>query len=425
MQKTEEELAKENAALRKQIRRLELEVQNAKLRDRVDRLNTQIETAAAPTNAEIAAQPKANVNTKVWTGSAAKISPAAANAYAADLPVKEPPKGVAVGASGFYTWLDGSYQRINLPNYGLGFMHADIGAATVSGPIHSFDAHAAGYGIAGGVGYLLPYAPTSPWFGSDMRVEVAGSYINATATQTAGASITAPGPGSDTGVVLLNGQASTLLGCLTPSICQTNAALHTDYSSWQVGGRLASDYRFGLVTLTPSLGLFAGSSKNDQTFAESLTVLGGPITLFYNASTALRWTDLGGRLGLDGKLAVHPWVTLGLGGWVGWAGRWTDFNGTDRWNSATPPPAFGSSVTASDTTTAFLANLEASVTVTPTPHWTGRAFVGLNYDDSVPGISTPTASGQAFAPTSVTRAGIVYAKETSWYAGGGVAYRFY
>jgi hypothetical protein len=212
-------------------------------------------------------------------------------------------------------------------------------------------------------------------------------------------------------------------------MCQTAASLHTDYSSWQVSGRLASDYRFGLVTLTPSLGLFGGSTHNDQTFVQtSQQIIGGgafPASA-YSAATALRWTDLGGRLGLDGKVAVHPWVTLGLGGWVGWAGRWTDFTGSDSASLAPGGLTYGSSLVLSDTTTAFLANLEASVTVTPNPNWTARAFIGLNYDDSVPGFSTPTwtttLGGGGLA--SVSPAAIVYAKETSYYAGGGITYNF-
>jgi hypothetical protein len=220
--------------------------------------------------------------------------------------------------------------------------------------------------------------------------------------------------------------AKPLPGCQTPFICQTSASLHTSYSNWQVGGRLASDYRFGLVTLTPSLGLFGGSTHNDQTLNETLQFSLAPGQFLYSAVTSLHWTDLGGRFGLDGKFAVHPWVTLGLGGWVGWAGRWTDFTGADIFAVSTSPnPIAFSAVIGSDTTTAFLANLEANVTITPSPRWSARAFAGLNYDDSVPAISTPRATGSGFAPTSVTQAGIVYAKETSYYAGGGLTYRFY
>jgi hypothetical protein len=420
--KTDQELAKENAALRKQVHRLELELQNAKLRDRVDRLTTQKEAAAAPANTSGVGEPLPKARTQAWAGSATAISPAAANTYAADLPVKAPPKGVAVGQYGFYAWLDGSYQRINLPNYSLGYKNFNTTTLTTSSIIDSFDAHADGFGIAGGIGYLLPYAPTSPWFGSDLRVEVAGSYVNASATQTGGASITGSIP-TGIGFVLLNGFALGAAGCAV-IICQTTDSLHTDYSSWQISGRIASDYRFGLVTLTRSLGLFGGNTHNDQTLTQSLaqTSIVAP-NLVYNATTTLRWTDLGGRFGLDGKMAVHPWVTLGLGGWVGWAGRWTDFTGTDSWNTGFF--TIGSSVVASDTTTAFVANLEASVAITPSPNWTARAFIGLNYDDSVPGIATPTSTSLTVPPVTIAPAGIVYAKETSYYAGGGVTYRFY
>jgi len=51
-------------------------------------------------------------------------------------------------------------------------------------------------------------------------------------------------------------------------------------------------------------------------------------------------------------------------------------------------------------------------------------FVGLDYDSSVPGVSTPVLVGGNTAPISTTPAGIKFASETSWYAGGGIAVKF-
>ena len=56
------------------------------------------------------------------------------------------------------------------------------------------------------------------------------------------------------------------------------------------------------------------------------------------------------------------------------------------------------------------------------PAWTARASIGLNFDNSVPGFSAPVSTPIG-APAS--QASIIYAHETSYYAGGGVTYRFH
>ena len=434
--KTDQELVKQNATiiqrlellLEKQNQRLELlEQQNQRLGKIIERQNAEFRDVVRSqmTGKKLAVAPK-NTNRveslvkpteQAWTSPAAAISPAATNAYAADWPVKAP-RGVAVGEHGFYAWLDGSYQRVNLPNYSLGFQR--YFGNNSSGIIDSFDVHPSGGGIAGGIGYLLPYTPMSPWFGSDLRLEVAGSWIGATATQTAGHRFVQPSGGSVIPVLLNGTFGFQTCGVAAGVVCQTNSSLHTDYTNWQISGRIASDYRFGIVTMTPSLGLFGGNVQYDQTLAQTLASSVGPSPILYNAATSLHWTDLGGRLGLEGKVAIHPWVTLGLGGWVGWTDRWIDFAGNDSFSI--PGVTLTSSIAESATKTAFLANLEASVMVRPTPAWMARAFIGLNYDDSVPGISTPS---KIVGSPSGTPSGIFYAKETSYYAGGGAAYSFY
>ena len=205
---------------------------------------------------------------KLILGSVALAAMIAGPAIAADLPVKAPPKGVAVGEDGFYVWLDGSYQRVNLPNYSLGFKQLSP-TFTSSTIIDSFNAHASGGGVAGGVGYLLPYVPSSTWLGSDLRMELAGSWVGASATQTGGSSFISVGGAAIPS--LLNGVFGHGACFAAGSLCQTAASLHTDYSSWETSGRIASDYRYGLVTLTPSLGLFGGNIHNDQNFAQTLT----------------------------------------------------------------------------------------------------------------------------------------------------------
>jgi hypothetical protein len=54
-----------------------------------------------------------------------------------------------------------------------------------------------------------------------------------------------------------------------------------------------------------------------------------------------------------------------------------------------------------------------------------RGFAGLNYDSRVPGIAAPQIGGIAgIVPATGTPAGIKFAAETSYYAGGGITVKF-
>ena len=123
--KPDHELAKENAALRRQIDRLQLELRNAKLREQVHGLQAEKgKIFVAPPNANSAAEvlPKAGVDTRAR--SSAAVSPAAARAYAADFPVKAAP--IAAPAP-FTTRWDGFYVGANI-GYGFNNSSADLTA---------------------------------------------------------------------------------------------------------------------------------------------------------------------------------------------------------------------------------------------------------------------------------------------------------
>jgi hypothetical protein len=75
------------------------------------------------------------------------------------------------------------------------------------------------------------------------------------------------------------------------------------------------------------------------------------------------------------------------------------------------------------TTTAVVANLEASLTIRPLSAVALRAFGGVNYDSAVPGILSPTIAQLGFPPVG-TAAGITFQNRTSYYAGGGMVVRF-
>ena len=214
--------------------------------------------------------------------------------------------------------------------------------------------------------------------------------------------------------------------------CSVAGTLNSSYNSWQANGKAAYDGKFGLFTLTPSAALFGGTSRAGQTLSQFFSRFHTFDTVIdagtYFASTALNWTDFGGRAGLDARIPLNGWLSVGVGGWIGVASRTTSLTGNDVAISTPLTSVFtgASTVSASATTTAFLANAEAGFAIKPVPWVTLRGFVGLNYDEKVPGISGPLFAGSQLLPSPAvtTPAGIFFARETSYYAGGGVIVRF-
>jgi hypothetical protein len=340
----------------------------------------------------------------------------AAPAFAADMPAPVYAKAPEAAATGWYTFVDGMYDRVHLPTYALG-MH-NVGARATgfadSGPVSGFDPKLDGGGLRGGVGYHLP--------GTSWRLELGGSYIEANGSQRQSATTTAFAAGP----VFLNGTAPFASKfCTTGFACTTDGQLTSTYKSWQVNGKAAYDATWGGVTISPFVALFGGSSRNDQTLNQSLVQTSlGVVTnnLSYDAGTSLRWNDFGARLGLDTTAPLTNWLAWNFSGSVGLAGRSVSLSGADS--------VFGSSKTSgvsdSTRTTALVANLESGFTVKPTPWLTLRAFGGISFDDRVPGISAPTAITLILPGGLVpgTPAGINFSHETSYYAGGGASWKF-
>lgn len=356
------------------------------------------------------------------------IGPALAADLAPDMPIKAP-RGAAVASSnGFYLWADGSWQDIHLPAMSIGYISGPFGNP-VNGQTDVVGARASGYGITGGTGYMFEHGTFSPLFGSNVRVEIGGSYVKADGTQFAGNNPLAAGPIAQ--LQLLNGSIPagiTTRACNSVITCATSDSLSTNYQTWQINTKIASDYRVGGVVVTPSLALFGGDGRNHQNFSQLLNqFVSGTLndTTTYNASTALDWTEFGGRFGLDTTINLNERVAFGLGGFAGLADRRVSLSGSDNGSS----PGFGggpigafsgaSTILATTSTTAFIANAEASLTFKATQMMSVNIFAGLNYDDRVPGVSSPT-----FTATATTPAGIKFQAETSYYAGGGVKIRF-
>ncbi len=347
---------------------------------------------------------------------AATALTASGPASAADLPIAMPvkasPTAAVAYANGFYAWADGSSQSIHLPTFSLGWRAADFVTAFDRGPYDSYNPRATGSGIRGGLGYIFGDGTFPSAFGSNVRIELGASYVRASKTQAGGVGAI-PGPGVQT-IELLSG----VMG-VAPVVCglscgSTASTLSSRYRDWQVNLKVASDFKLAGVTLTPSVAVFGGDAHNDQSFGQQ--VLPGAVN--YSATSALRWDDWGAKFGLNANVDVTSWLGFGLGGSLGVAGRDVNLSANDAFGVLT------SAVAATRTTTPFLGNAEASVTVRPLRNVAIRGFVGLDYDSDVPGLSTPTFAGPAIGPTSVTPAGIKFEAETSYYAGGGVTVKF-
>jgi hypothetical protein len=342
-------------------------------------------------------------------------------ALAADMPVKAPPPIAAASSGNWYFWIDGMYENVRLPSYALGIHNIGDTSLLDAGAAQNFNQTLNGGGVRGALGYMMP--------GSGLRFEVGGSYVTAKGSSSQTTALTA-----DAAPVLLNGAnpGGAVLGAfLCNSVggftCSTAGTLSATYDAWEINGKVAVDRKFGAVMVTPSLAVFGGNTHNDQNLSQTFTqfLTGATFrTGTYSASTALRWTDAGARAGLDFSVPVTGALTFAVGGWVGGASRTVSLTGSDI--STFSIAAFNgtSTVSAGDSKGVLLANGEVGVAYTFNPIVTLRGFGGVNYDGSVPGVVGPSLTGNIGAPTTRTPAGIGYAAETSYYAGGGFAARF-
>jgi len=338
-------------------------------------------------------------------------------AKAADIavPYKAPP---LVTTGGVYVWADGSYQSVSLPTFDLGLKRVSLPNFPDVGPLHSFNPRATGYGIAGGIGYVSPNGTFASSFGSNVRVELDFSYVHANDSQSAVSPTHSFFPSLVSGIIF---EPISFLP-LPPSAISN---LTTDYTAWQASLKAASDYKYRAFTLSPSVALFGGNTRNNQGLSQ---VISG-FTEAYQSNSSLHWVDAGVKLGLDGKIDFATWLTVAVGGNVGVAYRDVSLAASDTVFLG-GGPGINSAISATATTVPLLANAEASVTVRPWTLAAIKVFAGLNYDSRVPGISAPTFSGIPFAPPPAvhfvqgTPAGIKYEGETSYYAGGGVTVKF-
>ena len=200
----------------------------------------------------------------------------------------------------------------------------------------------------------------------------------------------------------------------------------SDFLEGQTGLMAATDFRFGSVSLTPSITVFGGRSYIAQDFFEiSADLAGNPSSVEgYAATSTLRWTDVGAKFGLEGRAELTPILGVGLKGSVGAANRNVNLTAHDAPGfvlSLFFPPA---SIDTSTNTVPFLANGEASIFVkSPSSNAMLRVFGGINYDSRIPGISAPVIVSSVPGTPGIP-AGIKFDAATSFYVGGGMHMKF-
>jgi hypothetical protein len=97
-------------------------------------------------------------------GAALAVLGVSGSAVAADMVVpvyKAQPAAVSDG--GYYLWVDGTYDRVKLPTYSLGFHGLNAISDVDSTNLQSFDPRSDGGGVRGALGYKVP--------GSSLRLE--------------------------------------------------------------------------------------------------------------------------------------------------------------------------------------------------------------------------------------------------------------
>jgi hypothetical protein len=314
---------------------------------------------------------------------------------------------------GVYVSVDGVYERVKLPVYTLsGYRSVTAADGTDLGPSQTFNPRFGAGGVRGAIGTAIP--------GSNARIELGGSYMEGGSTDAAQPAF----PEFAAGILMNGTVVAPRLNCGTGGFdCPASATLRTDYRAWSLNAKAATDFRFGSVVVTPSVAVFGGITRANQTLLQTFRHVAVGQVGTYTASTGLQWRDLGVRGGLNLRAFVTPALSVGLGGSVGVAARKTEFAGSDIATSNTAfMPAGTSALTLEDSRTALLANTEASLAWHLTPAIIVTGFAGFNYDHDVPGIVGPAYVSPLTGPTSP--ASLFFDRQTNFYAGGGVTVRF-
>ena len=305
-------------------------------------------------------------------------------------PVSAAPKTAqqTVSENGVYFWVDGLYEHVKLPTYGLGLHNTSSSPYVDVGPLQTFNPRLNGGGVRAAIGYGIP--------GTTTRIEFGGSYIDASASQSSSISPT----GLGAGLLLTGAGVASGFNCQNAFACATTGVLGTDYRAWSLNGKAETDWKYGSVTITPSLAVFGGNTRADQTLTQALTYFLGGAAInsgSYSARTELEWRDLGARVGLHLSSAVTPSFIIGWGGSVSVAARSVSLSGNDVSNSTNPAGFIvgSSALGLDDNRTVLLANAEANFIWHLTSVMSLTGFAGLNTTATFPAsprLPMPAAS---------------------------------
>lgn len=323
-----------------------------------------------------------------------------------------------VDSGGAYVWMDGSYQSVGLPsvaNFGVQGLLPP--ALVVPGGSEKHDPRLSGYGAGGGIGYAFAHGVFSPLWGSDVRIELGGSYIRAD-----GASLSQSVPVTNVNLTALSmtGAVVGVAGCGGVT-CFSQSVLSSDYAAWNIHLKGKSDFRSGQWIVTPSMALIAGQGETSQHLVQQTFANGAPYPLLgYGMNAALNWTDVGARIGLDTRYDFLNGFSAGLIGSIGVAHRSAAMSADSSILFSSVVPKL-SAIQDSRSSAPVLANLEARLTARLMPNITAKGFAGVNYDSSTPGIESP--QGSLLSPTG-TPARIKFDPTVSYYAGAGLNVSF-
>lgn len=324
-------------------------------------------------------------------------------------------------------------QHFGLPGVSLGLSGVSSGALTNTGQAASFNRQAGGIGLDAAVGYLLPPNAVPPLIGANPRLELDLAYAHGSGHDQNSTPPTAFGMAG----LLLDGTVSNngpVCGAPAAFTCTQSSALSSQFTTWHLALKEASEFHLGMVMLTPSLSVVGGEGDDDFGLTQNLAQFAGGVfdgnTEFYSTSVRLHWRDIGAKGGLNLNVPVNNWLSLGLGASAAGVGRSASLAGSDLFALPTfglAPPQVSpliSAVTRRASTAALMSNVEGSLNIVPLPGVTIRLFGGATYDDALPGVRSPTWTGPATAQTSGTPVAIKFVGRGSLYGGAGMVFHF-
>ncbi len=145
------------------------------------------------------------------------------------------------------------------------------------------DVRVDGAGVSGAVGYVFRDGVLSNAFGSNARLEIGGSYQKANGHS----STTASYFDVDILRVNLNGQVSGVNDCAGVN-CSTTSKLATDHTYWNLFLSGKSDFKAGLLTLTPAFSVFGGKGRTGHSLAQTYFYTDLPRAI-YGMQSVLDW----------------------------------------------------------------------------------------------------------------------------------------